>query len=325
MTPSCDEGPLLSLIIPYCNAATTIARTLQSLLDSAAAVDPIIDLQPWLQIVAVDNASNDGSTDALRNAWASSSQRSSITLVMVQEPSRGVSNARNCGLSHASGAYVGFVDADDTVASGYFPQLLCGLHHQPDVVYLPLADEPPYQNLPQEQTIFTHPEFVIHGLKGWWCCSFTVRADLMRGLKFVGNCYEDYGLFPRLLSRARKIILLHRPIYHYERSRAGLTSQALHWRCAQWEKQFQLLQSHRNQLSDQVWLRVNNDYLYNRLVLRSLAGLLPVLSPWQSWAFIRRAGTPVQGLVRLGQLIYRNLVALRYAWERLFLSLPEQA
>ena len=243
---------------------------------------------------------------------------------MARESSRGVSNARNCGLSHVSGAYIGFVDADDTVASDYFSQLLGGLLHHPDVVHLPLGAAQPHRNMPPGLTIFTSADFVDHGLKGWWCWSFVVRTDLMRGLQFVGDCYEDYGLFPRVLSRAGAIVLLHQPIYHYARSGDGLTYQALHWRCKQWEKQFQLLESHRLQLTPQLWERVNTDYLRNRVVLRSLAGLSPVLTLRQSWAFISNSCTLLQGVTRAGNLLYRNVVALRYAWLRRISTLSEQ-
>lgn len=316
MIPNQDGVPLLSLIIPYCNAATTIGRTLQSLLESAAAVDPSIHQKAWLQIIAVDNASTDSSTDALRAAWAGSIHHRSASLILAREDSRGVSNARNCGLSHVSGTYIGFVDADDTVASDYFSQLLGGLLHQPDVVHLQLGVAQPGRIMTPDLSIFTSAGFVDHGLKGWWCWSFVVSTDLMRGLQFAGDCYEDYGLIPFVLSRAEVIVLLHQPIYHYARTGAGLTSAALHWRCMQWERQFQLLESHRHHLTPKLWRRVNTDYLHNRLVLRSLAGLSPVLSLRQSWSFISNSGTLMQGAARFGNLFYRNVVALRYGWLR---------
>ncbi len=87
---------MVSVIIPAYNAAKTIVQTLESVF--AQTYEPI-------EIIVV----NDGSTD--ETASILSSYQDKIKLITTVN--KGVSHARNLGLSHATGKYIQFLDSDD--------------------------------------------------------------------------------------------------------------------------------------------------------------------------------------------------------------------
>ncbi|KUF12605.1 glycosyltransferase family 2 protein [Pseudoponticoccus marisrubri] len=91
--------PFASIVVPAFNAAATLPATLASL--SAQSYRD-------LEIVVVD----DGSTDATPRIAAEHATRDP-RVRLVQQYNRGLAGARNSGIAAATGAVVGFCDADD--------------------------------------------------------------------------------------------------------------------------------------------------------------------------------------------------------------------
>ncbi|MBZ0205156.1 MAG: glycosyltransferase [Flavobacteriales bacterium] len=89
--------PLVSIIVPYLNAAPYITDCIRSVLG-----------QSWdhWELLLVDN----GSTDGSRNIAAAFSDP---RIHLMSQPKSGVSNARNMGLAQMKGQYFCFLDADD--------------------------------------------------------------------------------------------------------------------------------------------------------------------------------------------------------------------
>ncbi|HZS84702.1 MAG TPA: glycosyltransferase [Stellaceae bacterium] len=91
-------APLVSVIIPAHNAATTIGRALDSVLRQ--------DYRP-LEIIVIDDASSDATGDVVLN-------RRHPDVRVIRLPSQqGASAARNAGIEAACGELVAFLDADD--------------------------------------------------------------------------------------------------------------------------------------------------------------------------------------------------------------------
>lgn len=100
----------VSVIVPVFNAAPYLRRCLDSLLAQTLKE---------IEIVCVDDGSNDGSEDIL-DACAAQDAR----LRVVRRPHAGAGAARNAGLDLATGEYLFFCDADDFAA----PEMLERLH-----------------------------------------------------------------------------------------------------------------------------------------------------------------------------------------------------
>lgn len=101
----------LSVIVPVYNAEKHLTKTLESLTAQTVADS--------MQIILVDDGSADNSP-AICDEFASKHHDT----VVIHRKNGGVSAARNAGLKEADGEYIGFVDADDTVAPDYYEKLL---------------------------------------------------------------------------------------------------------------------------------------------------------------------------------------------------------
>src|ERR1700689_4165219 len=101
----------VSVIVPAFNMELFIDQCLRSLFDQA--VDR-------LEVIVVD----DGSTDRTRAVVESLTPPEGKSLRLISKPNGGLSSARNAGLKAAQGRWIGFVDADDWVASTMYSVLL---------------------------------------------------------------------------------------------------------------------------------------------------------------------------------------------------------
>jgi peptidoglycan/xylan/chitin deacetylase (PgdA/CDA1 family)/SAM-dependent methyltransferase len=109
----------LSVVIPACNAAQTLARTLDSLLAQTS--------KDW-QAIIVD----DGSTDGTRRAAETYVSRDARFSLLVHDGvPTGVSAARNRGIAAATGRWLLFLDADDTVEPAFVAKMVGRLESVP--------------------------------------------------------------------------------------------------------------------------------------------------------------------------------------------------
>jgi glycosyltransferase involved in cell wall biosynthesis len=93
--------PVVSVVIPCHNARAWIAETVQSVVQQQEATA--------LDVIVVDDGSDDGSAEAARDAAGS------MTIRVLVQPQSGVSRARNAGTAAARGAFVQYLDADDVL------------------------------------------------------------------------------------------------------------------------------------------------------------------------------------------------------------------
>ncbi|EFO54161.1 glycosyl transferase, group 2 family protein [Streptococcus infantis SK1302] len=98
----------ISVVIPVYNAEKTIKNCVDSALKQ--------NLES-LEVILVNDGSNDSTAEILN-------QYDSNTRVKIfHQLNKGVSAARNKGLSHASGEYVFFLDSDDVLDDGMLSKM----------------------------------------------------------------------------------------------------------------------------------------------------------------------------------------------------------
>lgn len=105
----------LSIIVPVYNMAAE--GKLEYCLDSLVSQT----LTEPYEIIAVDDASTDGSLDILRKY---EERYPRLFCVIHYEVNRRQGGAKNAGLNVASGEWVGFIDSDDWVTPDYYEKLL---------------------------------------------------------------------------------------------------------------------------------------------------------------------------------------------------------
>ena len=101
----------LSVIVPFYNVEAYAAQTIRSLRHNASAGTEFLLVE-------------DGSTDATLQIVRSHGERLPGARVISDGTNRGLAAARNRGLDSARGRYVTFLDGDDFLSAGYYPQLL---------------------------------------------------------------------------------------------------------------------------------------------------------------------------------------------------------
>lgn len=93
------EGPLVSVVVPAFNAASTIGSTLSSIANQTYRS---------LDIIVIDDGSTD-ETAAIARHFCLSEARMRV----IAQPNGGVAAARNAGIRASKGEFVAFIDADD--------------------------------------------------------------------------------------------------------------------------------------------------------------------------------------------------------------------
>lgn len=103
------EG-LLSVVIPVYNIQDYVERCVRSVL-----AQPDVPLE----VLIVDDGSTDDS-GAVCDALAAEDSR----VTVIHKPNGGLSDARNCGLCHAQGEYILFMDGDDWLTENVCPETI---------------------------------------------------------------------------------------------------------------------------------------------------------------------------------------------------------
>jgi hypothetical protein len=118
------NSPLLSVVVPVYNAADLVEESLQSVLDQQYRN---------VEIVVVDDGSTDDSLAVVR---AFADRHPEVTV--LSQPNGGVGVARRTGTEAATGEYLTFVDADDTVTHTGIQVAMDGLRRSgSDVAVMP--------------------------------------------------------------------------------------------------------------------------------------------------------------------------------------------
>lgn len=99
----------ISIIVPCYNSERYLRVCLESLRAQKG---------PTLELIFIDDGSTD-ETGAMLDSFAAEDLRAKVYHI----PNGGVSAARNLGISHATGRYIAFVDADDALEENALAQL----------------------------------------------------------------------------------------------------------------------------------------------------------------------------------------------------------
>jgi glycosyltransferase involved in cell wall biosynthesis len=212
-------GPAISIIVPVFNAAPYLSDLLACLRSQT---------ERSIEIIAIDDGSTDSSLEILRDAAAEDSR-----IRILTQQNAGPSVARNHGLDHARGEWIGFADGDDWLdpetletwlrqARDGQLDLLVGNGFtfkksvQPAAVRAPILETHPWG-----ETI-TGREWIIRSTTGgrWphYIWLQLVRRDVLlrHQLRFVpGIVHQDILWTLELALRAQRVGFCQTPLYGY--------------------------------------------------------------------------------------------------------------
>jgi glycosyltransferase involved in cell wall biosynthesis len=225
---SSNHKPLISVIVPVYNAASSIRRSLDSLLTQSYDA---------LEIILIDDGSKDGS-GAICDQFAITD----IRVKVLHKENGGVSSARNAGLKIASGQYIGFLDPDDFAEPDLFESLYkCAAGHGSEVaicghfVHRNGSLERTHTFLKEsgtlERTEALRRLIMVGTFEGFlWNKLFASelinRADHGCPLRFDERIHmcEDLLFCCKCLLAADGIAYLPKPLYHYMIHENGLSN-----------------------------------------------------------------------------------------------------
>jgi len=116
----------VSVVICCFNSAGKISQTLASLLKQEFS-----ESIPW-EVVLVDNASDDNTSDVARQTW----NLSTVPLYIIPELKKGLSNARQSGIRESHYDLVCFIDDDNWVNPHWIESVYNRMKQHPEVALL---------------------------------------------------------------------------------------------------------------------------------------------------------------------------------------------
>src|SRR5699024_703006 len=160
---------------------------------------------------------NDGSTDHSQNVIDKYAKKDSRIIPLIK-PNGGLSDARNFGMKHASGKYIGFVDGDDYVEPDMYEKMYKKAEKQnSDVVECNL-----FHNCPDKfdveigKRIYDKHEMIRVGRSVVW--NKIYKKEWLDGCNVwfhVGAVHEDVEFYVKLVPFIRKISYIREAGIHY--------------------------------------------------------------------------------------------------------------
>lgn len=186
----------VSVIVPVYNVENYLAKCLDSLVSQT---------YQNIEIIVV----NDGSKDHSEHIIQEYAQKYPEKIKPFIKENGGLSDARNFGIDHATGDYLGFVDSDDYVAPSMFEEMVhLAEKHQSKMVICNIQKVDENGKVTQKLTqIPNMPEkidlgnnFSVFSDLSYFACNKLFKKELFRDKRFKkGAHFEDIQLIPQLL------------------------------------------------------------------------------------------------------------------------------
>lgn len=212
---------LFSIIIPVYNTEKYLEKCIASCLSQT------ID-KNCFEIIIVNDGSTDKSVDIIENYRSKNSM-----IHVIHQQNKGLSQARNVGITHVRGRYVWFLDSDDWIEENSLMQLysVC-VKLLPDIVAFG-AKNFSGSLVTKERSLAAIGETSISGKKllemnSFKTCStfylYSIEFLQKNELRFLPNIYhEDVEFVPRALFFAESVFPLYQNLYCVNEREGSIT------------------------------------------------------------------------------------------------------
>lgn len=221
----------VSIIVPFINGEDYLKECIENLQKQQ---------YPDYEIILIDDGSKDNSKGIINNYL----QNSKIKYYYLNDKTIGVGKARNFGIEKARGEYIMFVDVDDCIDENLLKYMEKYMNKNIDIIKYKLEivnftdaskkdiGKNGIDTSKTNQNKVKRNEFegkTIRGEEGFnkLCfedkyldspCLYLIKKDMLKekNLKFRENMYhEDFGLIPRLIVKAKSMVLTDYCGYYY--------------------------------------------------------------------------------------------------------------
>lgn len=202
----------VSIIVPVYNTRQYLSRCLNALVSQTLRD---------IEIILVDDGSTDGSTNIL----AAYKKWYPDLVSLYRKPNGGQGSARNLGLVHAKGEYVGFADSDDYVdATMYQAMYEAAVDASADLVechyrFIEEDYQQGHRELKTRGSIREHPtqkDMFVDPQVSPWNKLFRREIFTKGNLRFPeGVIYEDTSLYIKAIPYIKKAVYIDRKFVYY--------------------------------------------------------------------------------------------------------------
>ena len=211
----------ISIIIPVYNVQKYLPKCLDSLLEQTYT--------EW-EALLID----DGSTDESGMICEMYAMRDSRFRV-IHKKNGGAASAKNVGLDHLNGEYVGFIDSDDYVERTWLETVMKIITDKNAEIVEFNFDEvfrtesKKGNSYSDNEEEYTAEQYLAQYLANWSSslfCNKIVLASLVKKIRFrkERRCIDDEFFTYKVVSGAHKIVRINDVLYHY-RQRASSAVQ----------------------------------------------------------------------------------------------------
>ena len=220
--------PLVSIIVPVCNAEKTIGRCINSVLNQK---------YKDFELILLD----DGSTDTSGIICDTYAEKD-VRIRVLHKENSGVSDTRNRGIAMAKGEYLQFVDSDDWItsdATDFFVRT--ATENECDMViadfYRVIGERVSQKGSIEEEGIMERVDYAVHMMQRpadfyygvLWNKLYKRSIIEKYQLKMdssVSWC-EDFMFNLDYIRHIRTIYALKIPVYYYVKTKGSLVSQGI--------------------------------------------------------------------------------------------------
>ncbi len=258
----------ISIIIPFHNSASSLARCVESVLNQSFKD---------FELILVDDGSTDGSAE-ISDDYARKDKR----VIAIHKKNGGVSQARNAGLAAAKGEFVTFADSDDWLDPNTFEVYVnAATASNADIIRagyyreIQSSGETSLVCADKDET-FTSPCEYYRALEESQYYSYVwnvlVKRSVINGIQFREDLswLEDHIFFYKVYPNCKKMALLKQPLYHYVIHESSSLSDVRNaddvWKSAQAELdgRLEVINGCDAQLEEEAWDRYR--YMISKLV-----------------------------------------------------------
>jgi glycosyltransferase involved in cell wall biosynthesis len=218
-----ENNKLISVIIPFYNAGDYVKKTIKSLESQAYRNFEVIFV-------------NDGSIDNSLKIIETQLEDVSFNYKIINlSENRGLSNARNVGLSKAVGEYIFFLDSDDYITKDAFEKVIeLFMSENPDVVFFQ------FKRVEENGELFQHYNELFKNVNKIetsrnilmkylnleifiYACSIVYKKEIIKKLSFNEIGYiEDQDFTIRALLESDKVGYINSELINYTKREGSI-------------------------------------------------------------------------------------------------------
>lgn len=217
------EVPKLSIIVPVYNGEKYIKKCLDSL--KSQTIENF-------EIIIVNDGSTDNSEKVILEYKESNLE---INIVYVKKENGGLSDARNYGVTYATGKYISFIDADDYIDKDLYTNLEKYMDEEIDLIKFKMQtvnesgeiiekiDGPIFEKCTGEEgfeKLCTTDKFMDPA------CIYLYKREFFIKNKFkyeLGAYHEDFGLTSLIIIKAKSFVSTNEYGYYYLQTNNSIT------------------------------------------------------------------------------------------------------